>query len=218
MARMNYTTAFEREIRRIVPALPPPGGYPKTVGALVDLLRPPPGTPRRPRSGTAEAARILGVSERQVQRYRAAEGTAPRGGQQARGARRGGRGGPDLSGPISRLQEALGQRAVAEVRRRGVFMRVAGLVAIKGRYFEERDSLPELFLSGTLLSLPWLDADAENHIAPLDALALLDYDEAAGGFDNSYWISYDPDDMILGSFTVELDYPGGLTLRLGPEP
>lgn len=254
MPLMNYTTAFEREIRRMMPEIP--AAWPTSFGALVDLFRPPIGTPNRPRSGTRGAAEaliaarakagrpftgkddrtILASAERTIQRYRALEGTAPRGGAQTRRPRAA-RGEADpLAGPRDILRAALAERFLGTLRRRGVFMRIVGEVAIKGLYFEERDSLPEEFLSGALLSQPWTDADDGEHLAPLDALGHLnlpvtiqtpdgDYtasgmEDAAGGFDNSYWVMYDPapDRMIEGTFTVRVDYPGGLTLRLGPEP
>ena len=227
---MQYVRAFEEAIREIAPHIPPQR-IPTTFGGLVDYLKPP-----NARSGTALAAQVLmdadaargvpisgknpqGAYYRRVQRYRAAEGTAPKGGQQARGAIRG-----QLDEAIKALRGYIKDRAVGELREKGVTMQVSGTVRFGGTRTAEYD-LPAIFLPGWLLDRAWqVEGETDpatglpemvEHPAPLDALVVPNMEEAANGFDYYYWRVYDPDGKIPGySYIVSVD-PGGLTLELG---
>ena len=213
MARLSPVTAFGREVQEIAPNAGIP--IPPTIAGMIDALRPP-----GARSGTAAAAEALGVSQRQVQRYRAAEGTAPRGGKEARGGRRGTRGGPDLGPVRERLTQIIRERAVADIRARGVKMQVEGLMALYGMTgpavnghdssYEQERRIPQYFLPGEALDQPWQDADGGEHGSALDALARGDTAEAYAGFENAYMLEYFGYDS--GTVMLEVDW---MTLSLG---
>lgn len=235
---MRYVVAFEEAIREIAPNIPQQR-LPVTFGGLVDYLKPP-----KARSGTAFAAKVLMDADmargvpitgsdqekkayaRRVQRYRAAEGTSPKGGRQARGAIRG-----QLDAARDALQDFIADRAVGELRREGVTMRVDGLVAFGGTRDAEY-TLPYIYIPGdvpnrpNLLNSDWEVQGVEDpatgrptvvkHDAPLKALMKPDMLEAAAGFDYYYWRLYDPDEKIPGySYTKTVKDFGGLSLELG---
>lgn len=238
---MRYVVAFEEAIREIAPNIPKQR-LPVTFGGLVDYLKPP-----KAKSGTALAAKVLidrdieqgkflpgkyksekhaqKAYERSVERYRVAEGTSPKGGKQARGAIRG-----QLDTARTALQDYITDRAVGELRREGVTMRVDGTVMFGGTR-EAEYALPYIYIPGDVPNRPnLLDSDWEvqgvtdpatgrptvvKHDAPLKALMKPNMEEAAAGVDFYYWRLYDTEDKIPGySYTVSVN-PGGLSLELG---